>query len=51
MPKPKILIEGQTYTFRSYFELPYETEDILAELGYSFSRLRLTLPSSQRIPE
>lgn len=51
MSKPKILQEGQTYTFRSYFELPYETEDILAELGYSFSRVRLTLPSSQRIPE
>ncbi len=51
MSKPKILQEGQTYTFRSYFELPYETEDILVELGYSFSRVRLTLPSSQRIPE
>ncbi|MBN3897745.1 MAG: hypothetical protein HWQ41_21495 [Nostoc sp. NOS(2021)] len=34
-----------------YFELPYETEDILAELGYSFSRARMTLPSSQRIPQ
>ncbi len=51
MSKPKILQEGQSYTFRSYFELPYETEDILAELGYSFSRMRMTLPSSQRIPQ
>ncbi|MBW4476465.1 MAG: hypothetical protein KME54_06230 [Tolypothrix brevis GSE-NOS-MK-07-07A] len=51
MSKPKILQEGQSYTFRSYFELPYETEDILAELGYSFSRARMTLPSSQRIPQ
>jgi hypothetical protein len=51
MSKPKILQEGQSYTFRSYFELPYETEDILAELGYSFLRARMTLPSSQRIPQ
>ncbi|MEC4813150.1 MAG: hypothetical protein SAK29_07735 [Scytonema sp. PMC 1069.18] len=51
MAKPKILQEGQTYTFRSYFELPYETEDILAELGYNFSRDRLTLPYSQKITE
>jgi hypothetical protein len=51
MSKPKILQEGQSYTFRSYFELPYETEDILAELGYSFSRARMTLPSSQRVPQ
>ena len=51
MSKPKILQEGQSYTFRSYFELPYETEDILAELGYSFSRTRMTLPSSQRVPQ
>ena len=51
MSKPKILQEGQSYTFCSYFELPYETEDILAELGYSFSRTRMTLPSSQRIPQ
>jgi hypothetical protein len=51
MSKPKILQEGQTYTFRSYFELPYETEDILAELGYSFLRARMTLPSSPRIPQ
>ncbi|GAA6621439.1 hypothetical protein [Scytonema sp. NUACC26] len=33
MSKPKILQEGTSYTFRSYFELPYETEDILAELA------------------
>ncbi|MCC5670196.1 hypothetical protein LC653_42005 [Nostoc sp. CHAB 5784] len=51
MSKPKILQEGQSYTFPSYFELPYETEDILAELGYSFSRARMTLPSSQRVPQ
>ncbi|WP_157453220.1 hypothetical protein [Coleofasciculus chthonoplastes] len=31
MPKTKILQEGQSYTFRSYFQMPYEAEDILAE--------------------
>ncbi len=31
MSKPKILQEGESYTFGSYFELAYETEDILAE--------------------
>ncbi|MEH2283251.1 MAG: hypothetical protein V7K90_18295 [Nostoc sp.] len=51
MSKAKILEEGQSYTFPSYFEFPYETEDILAELGYSFSRARMTFPSSQRIPQ
>ncbi|BAZ06222.1 hypothetical protein [Calothrix sp. NIES-3974] len=51
MSKPKILQEGQNYTFRSYFELPYETEDILAELGYSFSRARMNLPFSQHTPQ
>lgn len=51
MSKPRILKEGQAYTFRSYFELPYETEDILAELGYTFSRERIKLPQSTRQPE
>jgi hypothetical protein len=35
MSKIKILQEGQSYTFRSYFELPYEADEILAELSYS----------------
>ncbi len=26
MTKQKILDEGREYTFRSYFELPYETD-------------------------
>jgi hypothetical protein len=35
MAKIKILQEGQSYTFRSYFELPYEADDILAvTMGY-----------------
>lgn len=36
MPKPKILQEDQSYSFRSYFELPYEVDQVLAELGYGF---------------
>jgi hypothetical protein len=51
MSKPKILNEGQAYTFRSYFEFPYETEDILAELGHTFSRERIKLTQSNRQPE
>ncbi|MBD2493446.1 hypothetical protein [Nostoc sp. FACHB-280] len=44
MTKQKILQEGQSYTFRSYFELPYDPEEILAELGYSFTKKSFTLP-------
>ena len=55
MPKTKILQEGQSYTFRSYFEMPYETDEILAELDYSLSKSRLSLPVSpqniDRLPE
>jgi hypothetical protein len=48
MPKTKILQEGQSYTFRSYFEMPYEADEILAELGYSFVSKRLQLPVSSQ---
>ncbi|MEO0532901.1 MAG: hypothetical protein AAF215_03440 [Cyanobacteria bacterium P01_A01_bin.123] len=34
MPRSTILQPDQSYTFRSYYEMPYEPEDILAELGY-----------------
>ncbi|MGK7874584.1 MAG: hypothetical protein AB4426_15130 [Xenococcaceae cyanobacterium] len=54
MPKTKILKEGQSYTFRSYFEMPYEADEILAEFGYSFVSTRLQLPAatkqSDRLP-
>ncbi|WNZ24325.1 hypothetical protein HJG54_16640 [Leptolyngbya sp. NK1-12] len=36
----------QSYTFRSYFELPYEPDDILAEFGYRLQRAALNLPQS-----
>lgn len=54
MPK-KILQEGQSYTFRSYFEMPYEADEILAEFGYALTRYRLPLPVTtlqlDRLPE
>lgn len=46
MPKASILRPGQSYTFRNYFELSFEPEDILAEFGYSLIRSALNLPQS-----
>ncbi len=46
MTRPAILQPGQSYTFRQYFEMPYEPEDILAEFGYTLQRSMLTLPQS-----
>jgi len=55
MAKIKILQEGHSYTFQSYFELPYETDDILAEFNYSLIKSRLSLPQTtkelNRLPE
>ncbi len=48
MSRVSILQENQSYTFRSYFELAYETEDILAEFGYSFVRQQLCLPQTNK---
>ena len=48
MAKPKILQEDREYTFRSYFEMTYEPEEILAELGYTLVRSRLSLPKTQK---
>lgn len=47
----KILQEGQSYTFRSYFEMPYEADEILAEFGYSLTKSRLSLPIAPAKPE
>jgi len=46
MEKIKILQEGHSYTFQSYFELPYEADDILAEFNYSLTRAELSLPQT-----
>jgi hypothetical protein len=46
MTRPAILQPGQSYTFRQYFEMSYEPEDILAEFGYTLKRSLLSLPQS-----
>ncbi|OCQ98501.1 hypothetical protein BCD67_08045 [Oscillatoriales cyanobacterium USR001] len=48
MIKRKILQEGREYSFRSYFELPYETDEILAEFDYSLVKVELSLPHTAR---
>ena len=40
----KILQPGASYSFRSYFNLPNDTDEILAEFAYSFTQARLQLP-------
>jgi hypothetical protein len=45
MNRPRILQLNQTYTFSKYFELPFSLEDILAELGCTYNRERLQLPT------
>ncbi|MGC1305941.1 MAG: hypothetical protein WA885_01840 [Phormidesmis sp.] len=44
----KILDQDATYTFRSYFELPNDTDEILAEFGYSYAQSRLKLPKADK---
>jgi hypothetical protein len=48
MARLKILQEGTNYSFRSYFELPNDSDEILAEFDYTFNQVRLQLPSSTR---
>ena len=48
MPRAKILDQDRSYTFRSYFEMSHEPEDILAEFGYGFAQETLTLPAGDR---
>lgn len=48
----KILQKEASYTFRSYFELPYDTDEIVQELGYEYAQARLTLPKTvAELPE
>ncbi|MGB5686843.1 MAG: hypothetical protein WBM35_13590 [Candidatus Electrothrix sp.] len=46
--KKSIFKEGKKYTFSDYFYLPNPVEDIVAELGYSYSLKVLQLPTSAR---
>ncbi|MDM9384994.1 hypothetical protein QUB80_30515 [Chlorogloeopsis sp. ULAP01] len=48
MFKLKILREDANYSFRSFFELPNDTDEVLAEFGYAFARTRLQLPRTSR---
>ena len=48
MTRIPILQQGQSYTFQQYFELPFEPNDILAELDYTLDRLE---ESQRRIRE
>jgi len=43
-----IFKEGKKYTFKDYFELPNPTEEIIKELGYSYSLGIIDLPKSTR---
>jgi len=44
----KILQADGNYSFRSYFELPNDTDEILAEFDYAFRQERLQLPRTVR---
>ncbi len=46
MSAAPIIQPGESYTFRSYFEMPYEPEDILVTFGYRLQRASLSLPQS-----
>jgi hypothetical protein len=46
MNRPRILQPNQSYTFSKYFELPFSPEDILADLGCTYNRERLQLPTA-----
>jgi hypothetical protein len=41
MTQLKILQENGNYSFRSYFELPNDPDEILAEFGYTLKQARL----------
>ncbi len=47
MTRASILEPGRSYTFRNYFEMAYEPDDILAEFGVSLRRSTLSLPRAE----
>jgi galactose mutarotase-like enzyme len=49
MSTHKILQPGASYSFHSYFNLPNDTDEILAEFAYSFTQARLQLPRSSGV--
>ncbi|MEB3337030.1 MAG: hypothetical protein VKJ46_06180 [Leptolyngbyaceae bacterium] len=52
---PKVLNPNEAYTFSRYFELAFDIEDILADLGCKIERAPLALPLApqqlDRLPE
>jgi hypothetical protein len=52
MGQLNLLQENQSYTYRSYFEMTYEPDQILGEFGYRLLTERLSLPHfSQPYPQ
>jgi hypothetical protein len=51
MNAPRILKPDESYTFSKYFELAYDIEDILADLGCRFDRAYLSLPASNIVTD
>ena len=49
MARPPIINPGDSYTFRKYFELSFNPEDILAEFGCSLVREEVKFRSFQNI--
>ena len=45
---PKLLDKDASYTFCSYFEMPYDTDEVLAEFGYGYTQARLNLPRTDK---
>ena len=49
---PKILQPEANYTFRSFFDLPNDPDEILAEFDYGYAQGRLALPKTTKsLPE
>jgi hypothetical protein len=46
--QPKVLNPEEAYTFSKYFELPFDIEDILADLECTVERTSLLLPQSSQ---
>ena len=47
-----LLNKEANYTISSFFQLPYDVDEVLAEFDYQYAQRRLTLPRSDRdIPE
>ena len=47
MSRLNLLEKGKSYTFRSYFEMTYDVEDILEEFGVGFDVQEVSLPIAE----